>query len=381
MWDYSFGVGTSTKVYTFLKPWRKLFGDKIQAIRHVATPSVSLSYRPDFSDPRYGYYDWFEYYDPGLNEIVKYEYSYYDGAIYGVPGKGKSGNVGLSLGNTLEMKVKSSKDSTGFKKIKLLESLNFSSSYNMLADSLGWSRITMTGRTKVLGTSVNFGAYFNPYGIDTLENGRPVIINQSALKTNGKLLRVENLNLSFGFNISNKTFQKKKKDEEEEQEQEPETNPLDEAMVSEEDKLLMEMQPTAKRNLNVTEDGYAKFEMPWNLSINFTSYLILDQTKFNKDKMNYEYKVTADINLNGKISVTPKWNLTATTGYSLESKKIAYTTIGITRDLHCWGMRFNVTPVGKYKSYFFSISVNSSLLKDLKYHKRSNPRDNPGFYD
>ncbi len=383
VWDYSFGVGTSTKIFSFFRPWRKLFGDKIQAIRHVATPSISLSYRPDFSDPKYGYYDWFEYYDPKLNDIVKYEYSYYDGALYGVPGKGKSGNIGLSLGNTVEMKVKSTKDSTGFKKIKLLESLNFSSSYNMLADSLGWSRISMTGRTKLFKTNVNFGAYFNPYGIDTLANGRPVIINESALKANGKLLRVENLNLSFGFNISNKTFQKKKKNGEEtsNQEQETETDPLDEAMLSEEDRLQLEMQPTAKRNLNVSEDGYAKFEMPWNLSINFTSYLILDQTRFNKDKMNYEYKVTADISLNGRISVTPKWNLTATTGYSLESKKIAYTTIGITRDLHCWGMRLNVTPIGRYKSYFFSISVNSSLLKDLKYEKRSHPRDNPGFYN
>jgi hypothetical protein len=382
VWDYSMGVGTSTKIYTFYRPWRKLFGDKIQAIRHVATPSVSMSYRPDFSDPRYGYYDWFEYYDPSLDEIVKYQYSYYDGAIYGVPGKGKSGNMGISLGNTLEMKVKSTKDTTGFKKIKLLEGLNFNSSYNFLADSLGWSRITMTGRTKVMGTNINFGAYFNPYGIDTLANGRPVIINQSALKTNGKLLRVENVNLSFGFNINNNTFKKKKNNEQTNTEDtEPEMDVLDEAMISEEDRLMMEMQPSAKRNLNVTDDGYAKFEMPWNLSINFTSYLILDQSKFNKDKMNYEYKFTADISVNGKISVTPKWNISATTGYSLESKKIAYTTIGITRDLHCWGMRLNLTPIGRYKSYFFSISVNSSLLKDLKYEKRSHPRDNPGFYD
>ena len=380
VWDYNMGVGTSTKIYTFFRPWRKLFGDKIQALRHVMTPSVSMSYHPDFGDPRYGYYDWFEYYNPQINDIVKYEYSYYDGALFGVPPKGKSGNLGLSLGNTLEMKVKSEKDTTGFKKIKLLESFNFSSSYNFLADSLGWSRITMTGRTKVLGTNVNFGAYFNPYGVDTTANGQPIIVDRSALKTNGKLLRIENMNLSFGFNIDNNTFKKKKQNEENNtEENQQETDPLDEAMISEEDRLMQEMQPVAKRNLKVTNDGYAKFEMPWNISINFTSYLRMD--KFNKEKMDFDYKVSADISLNGRISVTPKWNLSATTGYTLDTKKIAYTTIGITRDLHCWGMRINITPVGKYKSYFFSISVNSSLLKDLKYEKRSNPRDNPGFYD
>ncbi len=383
VYNYSMGVGTSTKIYTFFTPWKKLFGDKIQTIRHVATPSVSFSYRPDFGDPKYGYYDFFEYYDQKHDEIVKYEYSYYDGSIYGIPGHGKSGSVGLSLGNTLEMKVKSDKDTTGFKKIKFLESLNFNSSYNFMADSLKWSRVSMTGRTKVLGTSINFGAYFNPYGVDTLKNGRPVIIDQSALKTNGKLLRVENLNLSFGFDFNNNTFKKKKpgddNDTTQDQEDEEEIDPLDEAMISEEDRLLEQMQPLAKRSLKVNDDGYAKFEMPWSINVNFTSYLRLDQ--FNKEKMDYDYKFSANINLTGKLSVTPKWNITASTGYSFETKKIAYTNIGITRDLHCWGMRLNLVPVGKYKSYFFTISVNSSLLKDLKYEKRSHPRDNPGFYN
>ncbi len=217
--------------------------------------------------------------------------------------------------------------------------------------------------------------------MDTLKNGRPVVINKSSLTTNGKLLRVENLNLSFGFDFNNNTFKKKKSDEDNttQDEEDEDIDPLDEAMISEEDRLLDQMQPTAKRNLEVSSDGYAKFEMPWSISINFTSYLRLDQ--FNKEKMDYDYKFSANINLTGKLSVTPKWNLTASTGYSFETKKIAYTNIGITRDLHCWGMRLNLVPVGKYKSYFFTISVNSSLLKDLKYEKRSHPRDSPGFYN
>ena len=144
-YDYSLSAGTSTKIYTFFKPWRKLFGNKIDAIRHVATPSVSFSYSPDFSDPKYGFYDWFEYYDENRDEVVRREYSYYEGYLYGTPGAGKSGSMGFSLGNTLEMKVRSEKDTTGFKKIKILESLNFSSSYNFLRDSVKLAPINMTG--------------------------------------------------------------------------------------------------------------------------------------------------------------------------------------------------------------------------------------------
>ena len=108
--------------------------------------------------------------------------------------------------------------------------------------------------------------------------------------------------------------------------------------------------------------------------------LMRDPQKFNKEKMEYDYRITADININGKLSLTPKWNITASTGYNLETRTLGHTNVGITRDLHCWGMRFNLVPVGRYKSYFFTISVNSSLLQDLKYEKRNHPRDNPGFY-
>ncbi|MCG8580936.1 MAG: LPS-assembly protein LptD, partial [Bacteroidales bacterium] len=211
VYDYSFSAGTSTKVYTFFKPWKKLFGDKVDAIRHVATPSVSMSYRPDFGDTKYGYYDWFEYYDEDRDEIVRHDYSYYDGALYGTPGRGKSGSMSMSLGNTLEMKVKSDKDTTGFKKLKILESLNFSTSYNFLADSLKWQPINMTGRTKLFGTNVNFGARFDPYAIDTTSTGQPIRVNKSVWSQQGKLLRLESANLSFGLNFGSDTFKKKDK--------------------------------------------------------------------------------------------------------------------------------------------------------------------------
>ncbi|WP_430815568.1 putative LPS assembly protein LptD [Carboxylicivirga sp. RSCT41] len=381
VYDYSLSAGTSTKIYTFFKPWRKLFGDKVDAIRHVATPSVSMSYRPDFGDSRYGYYDWFEYYDEERDEIVRHDYSYYEGSLYGTPGRGKSGSMSVSLGNTLEMKVKSDKDTTGFKKLKILESLNFSTSYNFLADSLKWQPVNMTGRTKLFGTNVNFGAQFDPYALDTL-NGQVIRVNESVFSQQKKLFRMTSANLSFGLNFGSDTFKKKDR-------QDGTTDPnatQDDPNDLPPDPLNdQEFDPRAAfqgANASFVEgdDGYAKFEIPWNISINYSFRLTEDRQKFDPKKMAYDYKITSDINLNGNLSLTPKWRINFASGYSFDLKEIAHTNIGISRDLHCWSMNFNLVPVGRYKSYFFTIRVNSSMLQDLKYEKRNHPRDNDSFY-
>ncbi|TLX74671.1 LPS-assembly protein LptD [Labilibacter sediminis] len=386
VYDYSYSVSTSTKFYTFYKPWEKLFGDKVNAIRHVMTPSASLSYRPDFGDEKYGYYDYFEYYDPNQDSIIRHDYSIYEGAIYGSPGSGKSGSLGLSVGNTLEMKIKSDRDTTGFKKITILEGLNFSTSHNFLADSLKWSRISMNGRTKILGTSINFGATFDPYALDTTATGQPIRINTSHLKANGKLVRLESANLNFGISIGSEKIKKwlekrsagesSEEDEEEDPLEDDYQNPLD-RMDRIEDEFA-NTRGTDQTKASFDDDGYTKFEFPWNLSLNYSFRLI--NGDFDKDKLEFKKKITSDINLNGDFSLTPKWKFSFSTGYNFDLKEISHTNLRISRDLHCWGMSFNLVPVGRYKSYFFSIRVNSSLLQDLKYEKRSSPRDNPNFF-
>ncbi len=374
VYDYSTSVGTSTKIYTFFKPARAIFGDGIEAIRHVATPSVSLSYRPDFGQGKYGFYDWMEYFNPRTNEVVRYDYSYYDGYIYGTAGKGKSGSMSLSLGNTLEMKVKSSKDSTGYKKISILESLNFSSSYNFLADSLKWSMINMSGRTKIFGTSINFNATFDPYGVDANKHGNPVRINKSALHQNGKLLRLEGASTSFGFNLSPETFKKKedKKGKESQSDGQPGGTP------AEGEGEMPDRRGSNNTGLAAGEDGYAKFSMPWSLSFNYS--LRVSKGKFDAERKEFKYVIGSDVNVTGNVSLTPKWKVSLSSGYSFDEKTISQTNIGITRDLHCWSMRFNMVPIGRYKSYFFSINVNSSMLQDLKYEKRNSPYGNSSFY-
>jgi hypothetical protein len=286
--------------------------------------------------------------------------------IYGVPGKGESGSLGLSLGNTLEMKVKSTKDSTGFKKISILESLNFSTSYNFLADSMQWSKISMSGRTKILGTSISFSATFDPYALDTLmgnDKVRVIRVNQFEWNKNRRIARLENANLSFGFNFGSETF--KKKDEKNTNQQE-ESNQEPAA-------------PAAAATVAETTDGYVKFDMPWSISVNYSMRIIPYLEKFNATKMDYPYKLTADVSLSGNVTITPKWTVGMSSGYDLERKEISHTNLRIGRNLHCWGMSFNMVPTGRYKSFFFSIAVNSSILKDLKYDKRGNPRDNPNW--
>lgn len=382
VYDYSYSVSNSTKFYTFYTPWKKLFGDKVSKIRHVMTPSASLSFRPDFGKDKYGYYDWFEYYDPNQDSIIRYDYSKYDGAIYGSPSSGKSGSLSLSLGNTLEMKVKSDRDSTGFKKITILEGLNFSTSHNFLADSLKWQKIAMNGRTKILGTSINFGATFDPYALDTNKIGTPIRINTSQFKARGKLARLESANLNFGLSIGSekiKKWREKRKsgentDNEEglNTEEEEYQNPLD--RVDKIEDVFAKTRGSENSKSKLDDDGYTKFEFPWNLSLNYT--MRLAQGNFDKEKMAYKKKVTSSINLNGDFSLTPKWKFSFSSGYSFDTKEIAHTNLSISRDLHCWGMSFNLVPIGTYKSYFFSIRVNSSILQDLKYEKRSGARDN-----
>jgi hypothetical protein len=373
VYDYSFNLGTQTKLYTFFRPSRWLFGDGIQGIRHMMTPSVSMSYRPDFGDSKFGYYDWFEYYDPNRDQIVRHDYSLYEGAMYGAPGRGESGSMSMGLNNNLEMKVKSRKDTTGFKKIAILESLNFSTSYNFLADSLNWSKINMSGRTKLLGTSINFNAVFDPYMLEINDQDRPVKVNKLLWKNQKKIARLENASLSFGFNFGSKTFQKDKNKSKQQtgNEEFPERDssmPADNGPPQPENSRPLMKQETPR---------YADFSMPWNMSLNYRMRIVQD--KFNEERMDFDKKFTADISLNGNLELTQKWSINFSSGYSFDRKEISHTNVRINRDLHCWSMSFNLVPVGSYKSYFFTISVNSSMLRDLKYEKRSHARDNPGF--
>ena len=380
-YDYSFSVGTSTKVYSFYRPIRALFGDKVNAIRHVMTPSVSVSFAPDFSEAKYGVYDRFQYYDKKNDKIVDYKYSMFEGYLYGSPGSARSGRLSYSLGNTIEMKIKSDEDTTGFKKIQLVEGLNFSSGYDFMKDSMKMDNISMSGRTKVFGTSVNFNANFDPYGIVASKSGSAVRINRPAIRQNHKLVRFTSASLSFGFQLSPNTFKKKDKKETQTDNMNMDDGYDDDwamkAAESDTPQPGAQMDPETQGGTDGEDgdnDGYAKFDMPWSLSFNYS--LNVSQGTFDAERCKYKYKVSSSLNMNASLSLTQKWKFSLSSGYSFDEKKLSQTSIGITRDLHCWTMSFNVVPVGLYKSYSFNIAVSSSILRDLKYDQSSSPRDN-----
>ncbi|MCQ2237130.1 MAG: LPS-assembly protein LptD [Bacteroidales bacterium] len=375
-YNFSFSTGVSTKMYLIYTPIRALFGDKINAIRQVVTPSVSFSYTPDFSKPKFGSYDYFEYYDAKNDSVIPYKYSYFDGYQFGAPGASESASLSFSLSNQIEMKVKSESDTTGFKKIPLLENLSLSTSYNILADKFKWSTISAQARTKVFGTAVTMSATFDPYGVDVSEKGTPVRVDKWAYNINHRVALLQSASLSFGYQLSPETFKKKDKDKSEPEEEEDE----DWAMRASESE---DMEPGAQMEknhqgddtrLSEGDDGYAAFNMPWSLSMNYS--LRVSRGKFNKETKMYAHKISQTINVSGNLSLTPNWKVSVSSGYSFDEKKLSQTSIGITRDLHCWSMNFNLVPVGAYKSYSFNIAASSSILRDLKYNQSNSPRDN-----
>lgn len=378
-YNYNFSVGTSTKVYGFYRPsqWlNKLIGNKIEAIRHMMTPSASFSIRPDFSDPRYGFYEPYEYLRQTADgyELHEGKYSIYEGSYYGGPPRGGGGSIGLSLANTLEMKVLNSSDTTSnskFKKIKILEALNFSTSYDLEADSFNWSSISATARTKVAkGLSIQASAVFDPYSY-VLRDDKPYRVSTSYWQSAGRIAHMTNASASTSYSFNNETFNAKKK-------KTPKKSSS--SNTSEDDLLGDDIAPQDARNLSAKqedksmafdEDGYSIFTIPWNLSFTYRFNLIRDD--FNKSKMTYNLKTNHNLTVNGSIQPTSKMNLNLSTGYDFQAQELSTTSLTFTRDLHCWSLNASVT-LAPFKSYNVGIRVSSSILQDLKYDKRNDPR-------
>ncbi len=360
VYDYSTSMSMSTKLYGMYYPIQKIFGSKVQAIRHVMTPSVSLSWRPDFSDEHYGYYDTYKKYNSTDSLWEDIEYSKYAGSLYGTPGSGKSSVVSFSLGNNLEMKVRDDKDSTAdFKKVKLIDRLNFGTGYNIMADSLNWSNVSANLGLTVFKKSVNISATFDPYTSD--ENGNK--INTSYYSDKGKLMRLTRASTSMGLTINQKKisdFIKKLSGDEIQSDN------------KDEEKKGNNKEKSASSN-HYDNDGYLIFAMPW--SLNF-SYSVNLTNNWDSDLKDYKYEGNSNLSMSGNISLTEKWKFNFSSGYNFRSNTMASTRFSVTRDLHCWSMSASFVPIGTVKSYNISIHVNSSMLQDLKYDKRNSPYDN-----
>ncbi len=387
IYNWSMSVSASTKLYVFYTPWRKLFGDKIKTIRHVFTPQVSFNYAPDFSSSRYGYYETYQKTDANGN-VSLVEYSPYSNGLYGVPGKGKTGSMSVDISNNFEMKIKSDADSTGEKKISLIDELGASMSYNFATDIRPLSDLSTRLRLKLSKSyTFNLNAVFASYAYELDENGRPVLSNTKTLWGMGKFGRFQGMSQNISYTLDNnkvsnffkwlrgekvdKKKDKNSRDEEDEEDEEDEFN----RETNEDDDMQRGQRGARKENAGkaeTDEDGYMKFSIPWSLSFGY-GVSMRENTggQFNYDKMRYPYKFTQTLNCSGNIRLSDGWNISFSSGYDFENKKISMTTASLGRDLHCFNMSCQLV-LAPYTSYNFSFRCNAATLTDaLKYDKRS----------
>ncbi len=377
IFDFNASLSFDTKVYGFYKPM-KFLGDKVQMIRHVITPTLSFNWAPDFGNPMWKYYDFYEYTDQAGNNR-RVDYSYFSHGIFGVPGRGKSGSLSLNISNNLEMKVKDENDSTGSRKISLIENLSLSSSYNFAADSLRLSPLQTSIMLRLVKNfNLNLSATWDPYVYKLDASGYPRQVNRFRWQEGKGLYKLSSTGTSFSYTFNNDTFKRKKKDEKNTD------NPTDEDEESTEEESFSNRAEARRRNktgetdAGSDSDGYAKWDCPWSLSVNYS--INYGYGEFDKQKMDYKGKWTQNLSFNGNIRPTKNWNFSFSASYNFELKKIAYMNCSISRDLHCFTMTASFVPMGPYKSYNFHIAVKSSLLKDLKYDKRSQGNNNIRWY-
>ncbi len=381
VYDFQASVSLDTKVYGFWRPIGPL-AKKVSMIRHVMTPSISFSGAPDFGSSFFGYYGQYSYIDNNGEEQVR-RYSYYPNGLYGVPSEGKSGTVSFQLANNLEMKVKTDNDSVPEKKISLIENFSIGQSYNFAADSLNWSNINTSLLLRLTkGFNLNLQATWDVYMYGLNASGNPVRINKLRIANGKGFGRLSSTGTSFSYTFNNDTFKRKKKDSSKDNNKNGNANPDSEDNFDSMNGMNGMNGGNGRNNGNddteLGADGYTKWTVPWSLSVNYS--IGYGYGSFNKEKMEYDPKITQNLSFTGNINPTKNWSFSFSASYNFDTHKLAYMNCNISRDLHCFAMRASFVPVGPYKSYTFNIAVKSAMLSDLKYDKRSSMRNGVTWY-
>lgn len=361
--QYSFSASLGTTLYgTFnFKPTRK-----IQSIRHTLRPSVSFSNAPSFER----YYDTYIV-DADGNTA---EYTRYETSLFGRPSRNRGQSMGITLSNAFEAKVKS-KDTaaTEPKKIKLLNNLNFSTSYNILAEEFQWSPIRMNTGFKLFKDelSVNLNATFDPYALD--ENNRR--INTSHLQNGGGLARMTSANMNLSYSFSSKKF--KSKTNQRSQEESQSGGGRDDDLFgiannfsdSRMNNPFPEKQPSNQEDEQEDESvNFFSTEIPWDLRF---AYSLTYRNNIQQRELSNN-----SLMFSGNVELTPKWKIGLSSGYDFKGKGFTYTQLRFDRDLNSWRLNFDWVPFSDRASWNFFIGIKSSLLSDLKYEKRSAPDRN-----
>ena len=380
IYNWNLSLSANTTLYGFYVPSRKLFGDKIIAIRHVVKPQVSFSYAPDFGAARYGYYATYQKTDAHGN-VSQVEYSPYSTGMFGVPGRGKTGSISFDLANNLEMKVRTGNDST--KKISLIEDLGASMSYNMAAEKRPWSDLNMRLSLKWWKNyTFSINAVFATYAYELDANNRPVIGTHTEW-SKGRFGRFQGMSQNISYTLTPEKIKKlfgggKDETDNKRQRNKNEEEGRDTDIESNVDDTMIEAQNGAGKRgddgkAQTDDDGYMLFSMPWSLTFSYGITMRESQNvdKFNYSTMRYPYEFAQTLNFSGNIRISDGWNISFSSGYDFNAHKLSLTTASLQRDLHCFNMSCSVV-LAPYTSYNFTFRCNASTLTDaLKYDKRS----------
>lgn len=381
VYNWNLSLSANTKLYLFAIPNRKIFGDKIQAIRNVITPQISFSYAPDFGASHYGYYQTYQKTDADGN-VSLVEYSPYSDQLYSVPGKGKTGSISMDLSNNLEMKIKSDEDSTGYKKISLIDELGASMSYNMAASYHKWSDLSMHLRLKWWKNyTFNMNAVFATYAWDLDENGKPYVGNHTEWGR-GRFGRFQGMSQNISYTLTPEKIAKlfgggSDEDKDNKNNNDANDEGIDTDINSNVDDEMIKAQNGAKKKsggskASTDDDGYMRFSMPWSITFGYGITMRENTSgKFNYKSMRYPYSFSQTLNMSGNLRISDGWNISFSSGYDFDNHKMSMTTASLQRDLHCFNMSCSVV-LAPYTSYNFTFRCNASTLTDaLKYDKRS----------
>ncbi|MBO6216951.1 MAG: LPS-assembly protein LptD [Prevotella sp.] len=376
VYNWNVNLSLTTKLYGFWTPNKKIFGDKIQAIRHVMTPTVTLQYAPSFAASHYGFWDTYQYTDAN-GEVHLKEYSPFSHGLFGTAPNTRSESITMQLSNNIEMKVKSDKDSTGYKKLSVIDELGFSLSYNAATDWHRWSDLSMNLRLKWWKSfPINISSRFAMYAYEFNEAGRPVIGNHTEIGK-GRMPRFQGFNMNIPLTLNPENLKKwfGGGDDEDEEEYDDGEGVDTNIETNIDDDMERGKHAAKKKSGNIAEtdaDGYMRFNMPWSLTFGYGISMRENTAgRFNKKRMRYPYKYSQTLNVSGNVRLSDGWNINFSSGYDFDAHEMSMTVASLSRDLHCFNMSASIV-LHPYTSYNFTFRCNASTLTDaLKYDKKS----------
>ena len=376
VYNYNLSLSANTKAYVFFQPNKKIFGDKIQMVRHVISPSISFSYAPDFSASRYGYYKTYTKTDMDGN-VSLVEYSPYQGAIYSYPGRGKTGSISFDIGNNIEMKIKSDSDSTGVKKVSIIDELGANLSYNLAAKQQPWSNLSTRLRLKWGKFALNLNTTWMTYAYEFDKNGNVVVGNKTEWSY-GRFGRFQGMskNLSYTFNNQSwkkwvKGFRKLFYGEDDEEEVTADNN-LEDGMELDNPDNDKQGENKKENSDGLDENGYMKFSIPWSFSVSYGITMAEDRSRnINVKNMRYPFKFVHNLNFSGNVKLSSNWIINFSSGWDFTNNELSMTTVNVSRDMHCFNISAGFV-FGPFTSYHVTMRANASTLTDaLKYDKKS----------